>query len=294
MLKRHLLNIVLLAFVALLISLVVLEPGKEEKIPPLLTSLKASDITHIKLKRSHDKEAIELIKKEQGWVMLAPYQQAANKFRIDAILKLLSAVSFSKNDLSNLNPSEFGLDQPGTTITFNDSISIVFGHNKSLKNHRYVQIGSDLHMIADTFYYQLAANTESFIDHKLLPENINITQIRLPSLTLKKTNSTWQLTPTTASFSADAANQLIDEWQLSQAYDIKITKPSVTTKPDIEITTKDNKKIRFKLVATKDDFSLTNIDSGVSYILSNDRKDKLLKLSARDDGDSNIDNDSEK
>lgn len=286
MFKRNLLNIVLLALLALLISLVVLEPGKETKTPPLLTHLQASNISHIKLTRSHDKVAIELVKKDKRWIMLSPYQQPANKFRIDAILKLLSTVSFSKNDLSKLNPSEFGLDQPSASITFNNSTNIIFGHNKSLKNHRYVQIGSDLHMIADTFYYQLAANTESFIDHKLLPENIKITQIRLPSLTLQKINNAWQVSPKRISFSADAANELIDEWQLSQAYDIKIIKSSPATKPDIEITTQDNQILRFKLGHAKEDFSLINIDSGVSYILSNDRKDKLLKLSARD-GDSN-------
>ena len=276
--KRNLLNLTLLVFVALLISLVIFKPGKNIKTLPTLTPLQASSITHIKLKRSHDKTAIELLKKDNQWVMLSPHQQPANSFRIAAILKLLSAVSFSKNDLSNLNPVEFGFDQPGAIITFNNSTKIVFGHNKSLNHHRYVKIGSDLHLIADTFYYQLAAKTESFIEHKLLPLKTKITQLHLPSLSLKKKNGAWQLTPNSESYSADSANQLIDEWQLSQAYDIKINRLATTTKPDIEITTQNNKVLRFKLGNNNNDFSLTNIDSGISYILSADRKDKLLKL----------------
>ena len=40
-----------------------------------------------------------------------------------------------------------------------------------------------------------------------------------------------------------------------------------------------NKIIRFKIEKNKDSFNLVNLDSGVRYILSADRKDKLLKLS---------------
>lgn len=291
--KRNLLNIALLLFVVVLITLAALEPGKKAiTSPPLLTDLKASEITHIKLKRNYDKTTIELIKKENRWVMLSPYQLAANEFRIDSLLKLLSAVSFSKNDLSKLNPSEFGLEQPLASITFNNSTSIIFGHNQSLKHHRYIKIGSELHMIADTFYYQLAANAESFISHKVLPDNIDITELRLPSLTLKKVNNRWQVTPAMTSFSADAANALIQEWQLSQAYDIKIKKIPATTRSDIEITSLNYKTLRFTLNDAMNNFSITNIDSGISYILSSDKKDMLLQLSSPDD--SHLSNDNEK
>lgn len=289
--KRNLLNLVLFVFVTALILFIVFEPGKQKQFLPLLTDLKADEISHITLKRSFDKQAIELVKKKQGWMMLSPYQLAANPFRIDAILKLLSTVSFSKNDLTNLNPAQFGFDQPGATITFNNSTTIVFGHNKSLNHHRYVKVGSSLYLIADTFYYQLTAKSESFIDHKVLPANINIVELHLPDFTLKKTNGAWQSIPAMNAFSADRANQLIDEWQLSQAYDIKVEKIKKTTKADITVTTQANKTFRFKSGKTKNTFSLTNIDNGVGYILSPDRKNKLLTLmSANETGNSDTGN----
>ena len=282
--KRNLLNLALLIFILVLVTFVIYEPGKEVAItPPTLTSLESKDIYHLKINRHNAKAAeqeIEFKKTSAGWVMLKPYPVSANSFRIDSILELLSTVSFSQNKLENLNLNTFGLTQPVATITFNNKTSIIFGHNKSLRNHRYVQIGSTLHMIADTFYYQLAAKAESYINHKLLSNKSKIKKLTLPSMKLEKTDGTWQVTPKADNFSADSVNQLISEWQLSQAYDINKIKPAPNSKADIIIQLEDNKKIHFKIEKHKDSFNLVNLDSGIRYILSNDRKDKLLKLSS--------------
>ena len=221
--KRNLLNLILLVLIFVLIALVIYEPGKDIPItPPSLTNLKENDISHIKVKRlSADQieQEIEFNKTSTGWEMIKPYKLPANVFRIDSILKLLSALSLSQNNLTNLDLNTFGLEKPKVTIIFNNT-SIAFGHNKSLKNNRYVKIASTLHMIADTFFYQLTAKTESYISHKLIPEKSNITKIVLPNLKLEQANNRWDVTPKVDNISADAINQLINEWKLSQAYDV--------------------------------------------------------------------------
>lgn len=279
---RNLLNLALLILVLVLISFVIFEPGKDKPITlPTLTKLKANDIQDITIKRRGDKSNLIFNKTAQGWMMLKPYRQSANGFRLDSILKLLSATSYSQNSLMNLDPDKFGLKQPLATITFNKT-AIEFGNNNSLKHHRYVKIDSTLHMIPDTFYYQLAAKAASFINHKLITENIKITELTLPALKLVQHNGKWELSPRNSKsdkVSADSINKLIDEWQLSQAHDIKITKSTPKSKANIIINLSDGTTLRFKSNAHKDNFTLTNIDSGVRYILSSDRKDKLLKLS---------------
>ncbi len=281
--KRNLLNLALLIFILILVTIVVYEPGKEKTITPLtLTNLKIDDIQHIKINRrvaDANEQDVVFEKTAEGWMMLKPYQLlAANTFRIDSILKLLSAVSLSQNNLENLDQNKFGLSIPQATITFNKT-KIIFGHNKSLNHHRYVKIDSTLHMIADSFYYQLMAKTESFISHKLLPEKSKITKLHLPHIKFEQTDGKWDITPKADDFSADSVNQLISEWQLSQAYDINKVKTEEKTKADITIHLSSNKIIRFKIEKNKDNFNLVNLDSGVRYILSADRKDKLLKLS---------------
>ena len=282
--KRNLLNLSLLIFILVLVTFVIYEPGKDVAItPPTLTSLDSKDIYHIKIIRHNaeiGEQVIEFKRTSTGWNMLKPYSVSANAFRIDSILNLLSTVSLSQNNLENLSLDTFGLNKPVTTITFNTKTSIVFGHNKSLKNHRYIQIGLTLHMIADTFFYQLAAKTESYINHKLLSEKSKVLKLSLPTMKLEKVDGVWKITPKTDDFSADSINQLISEWQLSQAYDISKIKPNPTSKPDIIIQLENNKKLHFKIEKNKNSFNLVNLDTGIRYILSADRKDKLLKLSS--------------
>jgi len=276
--KRNLLNLILFVFVVLLVALAIFEPGKKTAIAPnTLTKLKTDDIQHIRITKPNE-PAIELYKNEDGWQMSQPYQQSANVFRINSILKLLSAASLSQNSLADLNLFEFGLKKPSATITFNNDVSIEFGHNKSLNHHRYVKIGSTLHLIADTFYYQLAANSESFINHKLLPEKSNIKKLILPTMELEQIEGNWSVIPEN-NFSADAINQLIDEWQLSQAYNITFDKKSDKLNADVKIYFKNSAPLFFNISEEQNNFNLTNVETGIRYILSADRKDKLLKIS---------------
>ena len=281
--KRNLLNLFLLVFILALIALVVFEPGKKTPItPPTLTTLNVSDIQQLSINRPSARTGEQNIvfeKTATGWMLVKPYQQAANTFRIESILKLLSAVSFSQNNLANLNPNQFGLVNPQATITFNNNTTMVFGNNKSLKHHRYVKMGSTLHLVADTFLYQLTAKAESYIDHKVLPEKSKIIKLSLPNLQLVQTDGTWGVTPKVDNFSADSANQLISEWQLSQAYDLNVVKPHPKAKADISIHLANEKVIRFKIKDNKEHFNLVNIDSGISYLLAKDRSNKLLNLS---------------
>ena len=287
--KRNLLNLALLVSILVLVVFVVYEPGKDTPvIPTTLTNLKTNDIHHIKISRhqaaSGDQD-ISFKKTTGGWEIVKPYQLPANNFRIDSILELLSTVSLSQNNLEKLDQAAFGLNKPRVTITFNNKTAIIFGHNKSLKHHRYVKIGSILHMIKDTFYYQLTAKTESYINHKLLPEKSKIKKLNLPGLKLEQVDGKWLMSPKTDSFSADSVNQLISEWQLGQAYDLNKVTAQPHIKPDITIHLDNNKVIRFKIMTNKDNFNLLNIGSGIHYILAADRKNKLLNLSGIEQND---------
>lgn len=282
--KRNLINLSLLILIVVLLAVTIYEPGKDVATkPPTLTSLDKILISQIKITR-HDADAtekdVEFNKTNNGWVMLKPYSAPANTFRIDSILELLSTISFSQNNLSNLDLNTFGLKEPLVTIKFNDKLSLIFGHNKSLKNHRYIQIGATLHLTSDTFFYQLGAKSESYINHKLLDKKYKIVKLTLPSLQLEKINDKWKIDPNIDGLSTDSINQLIDEWQLSQAYDVNKLKPSSIRKADIIVTLDNNEKIHFKIEKRKDSFNLINLAAGIRYLLSSDRENKLLKLSS--------------
>ncbi len=281
--KRNLLNLILFTIIFILIIFVIYEPGKQvASLPPTLTQLKESEIKFIKISR--DNKDIEFKKTGSKWVMLKPYSIAANSFRLQSIIKLASTVSLSQNNLEKLNLTNFGLDSPKASITFNDT-TIYFGHNKSLKHHRYIKIDNVLHMIKDTFYYQLTAKADSFISHKLIPSDKKITKLILPTVKLEIINGKWNVKPKPDIFSADSVTQLINEWKLSQAIDVKKTKENKTDQADINIQFKDETQYLFKIEKSDNNFILENITTGVRYSLSADRKNKLLTFSNINDND---------
>ena len=281
---RNLLNLALLVFIIVLVVLVTYEPGKEKPVtPPTLTLLNAEEISSIRIQQVNN-ENIELVKKDKQWFITAPFKSTfkANQYRIDSLIQLATTVSFSQNDLTGLNKKDFGLDTPYGAVNFkdhaNNETTIIFGHNKSLKKHRYVQIDNTLHMISDTFYYQVAARAESFIDHGLLAAEQGITTINIPGMLLKEENANWSIKPKPEHYSQDQINQLISNWKNSQAYDLRYT-PEKINQHQPDITVIQGKLVtRFKIINDKDDFILLNLDTGLEYIIAKDRKDALLKL----------------
>lgn len=275
--KRNLFNLFLFVFILILIVFVIYEPGKQAAfIPPTLTPLKENEITFIKISRNN--EDVEFKKIDSEWIMIKPYAISANSFRLQSILKLASTVSLSQNNLTKLNLETFGLDSPKASITFNKT-TIYFGHNKSLNYHRYIKIDNILHMIKDTFYYQLTAKADSFISHKLIPTKKKIIKLILPALKLENINGKWKVKPKEESFTADSVTQIINEWKLSQAIDVKKIVINKTIPADIIIKFNDKTTYLFKIEKNDNNFLLTNITTGVQYTFSSDRKDKLLKLS---------------
>lgn len=281
--KRNLLNLILLTIIVALIAIVIYQPGKNVAPSlPKLTSLNKNEIKQIKITRQSttpSERELEFKKVDDVWMMIKPYAMTANAFRINSILKILSTPSFSQNSLSGLDLATFGLNKPIMTITFNNNTSLVFGHNKTLRTHRYIKIGSTLHLTTDTFLYQLSAKAESYISHKLLPANKTLVKLSLPNMTLEKINGKWESSINTSSFSAEAINQLIQEWQLSQAYDVNKTVAKIKYKKDIAAYLSDGEIIYFNIEENKSSFNLINLSNRIRYILSSDRKSKLLNLS---------------
>lgn len=282
MLKRNLLNLILFIIIIVLVIFVIYEPKSNDlPPPPTLTNLKSSDIKHLTINRPFaaiPERQIEFEKTQDGWMMLKPHSMPANIFRIESILKILSTVSFSQNDLTQLNEEKFGLNKSKVTLTFNKNTALVFGHNKSLKNHRYINIANTLHLISDTFFYQLGEKSDSYVSHQLISEQRNIKSIHLPNITLRLVDGRWLSNATHKKYTADSINLLIKEWKLSQAYDLNIVKIKKDAKADIKILLDDGSKLNFIVEKTNKIFNLINIKSGIRYIFSPERKNKLLTI----------------
>ncbi|MGD8526863.1 MAG: DUF4340 domain-containing protein [Thioalkalispiraceae bacterium] len=281
--SRNLLNLVLLITVLVLASIVVLEPGSSpQPANPRLTSLAQDSIEHVLIQRDNGQD-IELQKTDGQWRMLKPYPLPANDFRMRSLLRLVEAESLSQHDLGNLERHKFGLDKPKAQVTFNHQSRILFGGNEPLQQHRYVQTGNTLHVINDTFYYQVAARETTFIDHALLPGQSPLSKLELPELVIELKDGKWQTTPENKNYSADAVTDLLNQWRTSQAIELKPVN-KINTERTAKIYFKDQPQPRiFYIQQNEDESLLVRKDMMLGYVISRDKLENLLHLSAAND-----------
>lgn len=280
--KRNLLNLILLGIVAILILVVVYEPGVEKKTQPPLTSIDKATINKVTIERT-GQPSVTLEKQGDDWVMQAPFQILANKIKVETLLALVEQESFAQYPLKYLDVKTYGLDIPRASVIFNDKERFDFGGTEPLNKRRYIRYNDKLHVINDYFYYQLMSPVTVFVDHKLLPQNDNITKLELPGLSLTLQDGTWQLKPKTDAQSNEQANELIDNWKLTHAmqisdYDGKSAKQSA----EVYLDDKDT-PITFHILIDSEHFFLARPDLALKYEIARDKVNELLKLPSKID-----------
>lgn len=279
--SRNLLNLGLLIFIVILVILLIYTPGKDEPAKTKLTTLKQGDITHIKFTRN-TLPPVALTKQNGHWYMSDPYQVPANDFQVQTLLRLIETNSLARYDLHGKDLTKYKLDKPQASITFNDALTIEFGGTAALNQNRYVRIGDTMHLIIDTFFYQLNTKATYFVSHALLPSGSQITLLQLPDLKLELQDGKWNTSPQQEGFSADATTELINAWQFGQAMDIqpytkKLNPESIKETITVALK-KQHHPIQLELIKSNEKFILGRRDLGLQYIFPMETAEQLLRL----------------
>lgn len=276
--SRNLLNLILLGIVVILVLVVVFEPGKKSK-PPVhkLTTLNQDSISKIRIERT-GKPDVALEKQHETWYMTSPYQLPANKFRTDAILRLLQAQSFSQHDIRKLDKKTFKLDKPAITLHFDNKLSMAFGGSEPLNHRRYVLVGNTLNLVSDSVYYYLAGKTTSLLSLQLLPAGVAIKGIQLPGHTLELKSGKWEISNEPKDMASDAVTQLLNHWKLAQALDVMPAKDKPGKQQVKLFIDGQDKPIVFSIVKRHPDLMLLREDKGIEYRLTEDSANNLLAL----------------
>jgi hypothetical protein len=280
--RRNLLNLGLLILVAALVLVTVYEPGKQPPPTVKLTNLNKKDIHRIKIERP---QGDTIVLQRQGddedehWELLKPYKLPASDFKVGELLRLADAESHAQRDLSNLDKSKFGLDKPRASLVFNDNPPLLFGDTDPVTKRRYVAYKNTLHLITDTFYYQLGRHATGFADTALLPGKQTITGLELPELKLQMSDKGWQLQPPQPDVSRDRLNELADNWKYAHALRVEpFTQKKGKTHATLKITRGDNQILTFVIISRKPKFVLARPRLGVQYELSPDQYQELMQL----------------
>ena len=280
--KNRLLINLLLALLVITLSLVAwLKPGQDKDQKTSISSLDIAAINTIRIARK-DASFIELKRQANRWQLTQPIKAPALTGKVERLLKISqieAPVSYAL-DRSSLN--QFGLNPPTVQLSFNQE-TFNIGSTESVHSRRYVSNNEQLFMLDDTFLHLLTAPVNTYIDTRLLPDDIQITHLQTPQITLQKADdNTWRnLNAPADELSSDTVQMLLDEWRFARAITVS-TQAYETADGIVTLSFKQHPKMRFKLIQQKDDIILISQQSKLAYRFSSVKYNKMTTLPTLD------------
>lgn len=218
--SRTLLNLGLLAIVALLALLALYEPGKEKPVAePRVVDITSDGINTLRIERVNG-PTIQLQREQGVWRMSEPLAIGVSDYRITSLLRIGELTSLKQFKATPEQLAQYGLQSPNATLIINGTTRIDFGNSTPIDQRRYLRIGDTVHLITDNYYYHLIGAPTTYASNNLLPGKEAPVRIELPGLLLAQQEGKWNATPQPADFSADQITQLIDHWRHAQALEV--------------------------------------------------------------------------
>ena len=185
-----------------------------------ISDIEPESISNIKITR-RDLDDIIFSKINDKWMMQSPYKIAANKVRINSLLRLLKYPSYVQLDKNEVELDRFLLDDPEVSLLL-DNTRIDFGDTSPLgeNEQRYILLGNTVHLTNDNIFQQLKTNASFFVSPGLIPGDGNITAIQFPDHRVHLVDGIWQIDPA-LDISADDIIALVKAWEGAQAVTVR-------------------------------------------------------------------------
>jgi hypothetical protein len=181
-----------------------------------LTDINLDKVTTIKIQ--HNKSTISINKTTSHyWKITQPVDIAANEFRINSILKLLHAPVHNKYTSAEIDSRKTGLDNPKTTIQFNNQV-IAFGITNPATNLRYLKLNNTIYTIEDVYYPLISSHFGTLVSLNLLPPGSKLAKLILKNQTIfKDEKGRWS---SNIDISADNVSKTLQHWLHDQAFGV--------------------------------------------------------------------------
>lgn len=181
MLKRTLLNLVLLFFVVALALFIWLQPfSGQQQAPKRLFELAPYEAELILIQRK-DAPDIKLQKLDGAWQLVLPGRAPVNQERIKQLLTVLEEPIIASYDLEGKALSEFGLDPGKISLTINTE-QATFGATNPVTLNRYILKDKKIYTIKEIVYGVLGSSVVNLLKHDLLPESSKVVSVSAPAL----------------------------------------------------------------------------------------------------------------
>lgn len=273
--KRTLLNLWLAAALVVLVWVVWQEPGHDTSPATIkLTRLNPATITKVVITRGN--QSLVLTRHDSTWELQQPIKITANASRVENLLHLAEAESLARFSAAGRDLVQYGLRDPEVRLRLDDT-ELLIGSATPLDQRRYVQVGDTIHLIADSFTYDLTSDAADYVSRDLLPRGAKIVAIDLPGGKLSRDEKgAWTLTPAASGIAPDVLQKLVDEWINAQAirvatYDRRPAQGTVNI-----VLEGEPQPLHYAIVTRQPELILARPDLGVQYSLVAEQAERLL------------------
>lgn len=175
---RWLLNLMLLLLVAGLGAVAYLRPGLETaEQPTALSPQLPEQVRQLTIERPGH-EPITIVRRADGWQLVAPIALPANPFRIKPLLQIRRAVSHSSFPVVDDALAQYQLAEPAVWLILDDE-RYAFGGVEPLNNYRYVLFNAQVHLLSDRIHNYLLMSPYDFVSLRPLPPGRDLHSVRI-------------------------------------------------------------------------------------------------------------------
>ncbi len=272
--RRLIINLGLLFAITILIVILKFASNQDNPVAEVhLTQLQPEQINQIKITRNKN-DVILMKRVDNHWMMQQPVNAPANEYRINTLLKLVDAYSYSQFKINETDLKQFQLDNPAVVVQLNNT-DIAFGDTSPLGKQRYVMVDQVIHLINDSLFQQLQAPATFYVDNKILPEKSAIHKIIFNDIQIEAVNGIWQITPQ-QQISADDIVSVVQEWKMLTAITVKLYDKTQPLIQKVTVGFENGDQTTLDILAMTPDLLIGNPETGLEYIIGGEYTDKLF------------------
>ena len=247
---------------------------------PTISDLNPDDVHSIDIQTGDLR--LKLKRGIEGWDLESPINWPANDTNVRRLLSILNFETSALADAADVDLAQLGLQQPQTSIRFNDTL-LQFGTTNNIGARRYVMQGTTLFLIPDIHLAFIVEGLSAVVDRRLLPRRAEITSLQLPDLEIRLDDKRRWRSNRAVEFAQARMVQLVENWQDLQATRISHFDLGLMPRQLIEIDLADGQALEFLLMSEDPEIVIAHPNIGLQYHFRSHYYNQLISISGDDD-----------
>ncbi len=265
------LNALLAAAVALLGAWAWFKPAQEADVEHPLSTLKPAEVRSLRIERPGS-PPIQLEKKQDAWLLTAPFAARGDELRVARLLEILDAKAAHKLAATDL--ARFELAPPQAKVVIDRQV-FSFGLASPVTREQYLLTDGAVFAVHPRYGAALPVHAAEMASPRLLGPAEAPVRIELKGFTLEQRDGKWRQTPPARDPSQDDLLRWVELWKLASAARVE---PYVKGKPldTIRIELKGGTVLALGVIRREPELVLLRPDEQLLYYFRADIAKRLL------------------